>query len=263
MKAEILSIDGKKTKEIELPKIFSEKIREDILSKVFEAEKFWHPYSPNFIAGRQSSASGIIRHKRHSWKGGYGSGRSRVPRKIMWRRGTQFYWIGAEVSGTRGGRRAHGPKVEHMLNTKKINKKELFMALSSAIASTSHKDKLESRYKRINEVKIKLPIVVENKIVSLKTKELILALEKILDNLFVVAIPEKSIRAGKGKARNRRYKKSAGVLIVIGNNEEFKTKIVESKKANELRVSDLYPAGRLVIYTENAIKDIEKLGEKK
>ena len=263
MKAEILSINGEKIKEIELPKVFSAKIREDILNKVFEAEKIWHPYAPNFMAGRQSSASGIVRHKRHAWKAGYGSGRSRVPRKIMWRRGTQFYWIGAEVSGTRGGRRAHGPKIEHMLKTKKINKKEALMALMSAIASTSHKDKIESRYKRINEVKIKLPIVAEDKLISLKTKELISSLEKILGNLFVVAIPEKKIRAGKGKLRNRRYKKSAGALIVTGNNEKVKTKIVESKKANELKVADLYPAGRLVIYTENAIKELEKLGEKK
>jgi len=262
MKADLISIDGKKIKEIEIPSMFSAKVRNDILNKVFEAEKIWHPYAPNFRAGRQASASGIIRHKRHSWKAGYGSGRSRVPRKIMWRRGTQFYWIGAEVSGTRGGRRAHPPKIESMLKTKKINKKEALIALISAIASTSHKENVKSRYKRINEVNIKLPIIVEDKIISLKTKELIPAVEKILGNLFIVAIPEKSIRAGRGKLRNRKYKKSAGALIIIGNNEKFKTKIIESKKVKELRVADLYPIGRLVIYTENAINDLKSLEEK-
>jgi len=38
------------------------------------------------------SASGKIRHKRHSWKVSYGHGMSRIPRKIFWRRGTNFSW---------------------------------------------------------------------------------------------------------------------------------------------------------------------------
>ena len=39
MKTEILSIEGKKTKEVELPAFFSYPIREDIISKVLEAKK--------------------------------------------------------------------------------------------------------------------------------------------------------------------------------------------------------------------------------
>ena len=114
MKATLYSAEGKKIKEMELPKVFSEKIREDILKKAFEAEKVWQPYAPNIQAGRRHSASGIARHLRHVWKSGYGHGKSRAPRKIMWRRGSQFYWIGAEVSSARGGRRAHPPKVLNM-----------------------------------------------------------------------------------------------------------------------------------------------------
>ena len=264
MKADILAVDGKKIKEIELPSMFSAKIREDILGKAFEAEKIRQPYGPNFMAGKQASASGIIRHKRHAWKAGYGSGRSRVPRKIMLRRGTQFYWIGAEVSGTRGGRRAHPPKIEHFkkLESKKINKKEALIALSSAIASTLQKDKIKSRYKRVNDIKIKLPIIVEDKITFLKTKELISAIKIILNNLSIVAIPKKSIRSGKGKLRNRKYKKSAGALIVLGNNERAKTKLIESKRVKELKIADLYPPGRIVIYTESGIKDLKSFEDK-
>ena len=41
----------------------------------------------------------------------------------MWRRSTQFYWIGAEVSSTRGGRRADPPKGLGVY--KKINRNEV------------------------------------------------------------------------------------------------------------------------------------------
>ncbi|MEK6873437.1 MAG: 50S ribosomal protein L4 [Nanoarchaeota archaeon] len=258
MKSQILSIEGKKIKEIELPKIFSSKIREDILKKTFESEQIAHPYGPSLVAGRQHSASGIIRHIRHKWKSGYGRGMSRIPRKIHWRRGTQFYWIGAEVSGTRGGRRAHGPRPEGTVKIRKINKKEKKLALYSAIASTASKEKIIQRYNRINEIKgIELPIIVESKISGLKTKELINSLDKILGKLNI--LKEKNNRSGRGKLRNRKTKTSRGLIIVTGNNETIKTDMVENVRVKELMVSDLYPSGRITVYTENAIKDIDNL----
>lgn len=260
MKAQLLTIDGKKQKEINLPKIFSSKVREDIVKKVFETERTQHPYGPYFMAGKQHSASGTISHKRHDWKGHYGSGRSRIPRKTMWRRGTQFFWIGAEISSTRGGRRAHPPKPEAFVKFKKINKKEYDLALNSVIAATTNEKNLRDRYARLKEVKVEnLPIVVESKITELKTGELIKAIDAILGKLAVVSKKEKSIRAGKGKLRNRKYKSTAGALLIIGNDEKIKSKTFESLKVNELTITDLYPLGRLVIYTDKAIKD---LGEK-
>ncbi len=259
MKTQILSVEGKKVKEIELPKMFSARIREDILKKVFEAEKTMQPYAPNFKAGKKHSASGIIRHLRHVWKSGYGHGRSRVPRKIMWRRGTQFNYVGAEISSTRGGRRAHPPKIDHILKEKKINKKEREIAFASAVAGTGDFSKVMNRYSRLAEMDVKnLPIVVESKIISLKTKELVLAMEKILGNLFVAAVPEKKVRAGRGKLRNRKYKKFAGVLVVIGNDEELKTKAFDVRRVKDLMMNDLYPLGRLVVYTEGAMEELGK-----
>jgi large subunit ribosomal protein L4e len=257
MKAQLLSVDGKKGKEISLPKVFSKKIREDILKKAFEAERFWQPYSHDPMGGKKNSASGTISHKRHDWKGHYGRGISRVPRKTMWRRGTQFYWVGAEISSTRGGRRAHGPKGN--IPIKKINKKEYEIAFASAIASTANDKFILERYARVEDVKADLPFVMESKISSAKTKDLIEGVEKVLGKLKVVAKREKSIRAGRGKLRNRKYKKSAGLLIVTGDDEELKSNVFEQIKMKELIVSDLYPAGRVVIYTENAIKNLEEL----
>ena len=256
MKAQIISLDGKNVGEIELPSIFSTKIREDIIKKVFEAEKIIQPYGPNPRSGRQHSASGIIRHLRHVWKGGYGHGRSRVPRKIMWRRGTQFFWIGAEVSGTRGGRQAHPPKMVHIFEKKKINKKELDLAFATGFAGSLKEELVKKRYLRLKNMEIKnLPLVLELKN-NIKAKELLAGLEKILGDLFLVAIPEKKVRAGKGKLRNRKYKKNAGVLLITGKDEILKTKIITHKKVGDVTISDLYPLGRLVIYTPGAIKEL-------
>jgi len=77
--------------------------------------------------------------------------------------------------------------------------------------------------------------------------------------LYVVAESEKSVRAGRGKLRNRKYKKTPGVLIVVGNDEEIKTNVFDVRKVKEICVGDLYPLGRLVVYTENALKDLEGL----
>src|SRR3989338_9377008 len=124
MKAQLYDAKGDKKSDINLPSLFDIKVREDIIAKYFEAEKFSliQPYSTFKEAGKRHSASGTISHRRHEWKGHYGKGISRVPRKAMYRRGTQFFWIGAEVSGTRGGRQAHPP--HGIRRFRKINEKE-------------------------------------------------------------------------------------------------------------------------------------------
>ncbi len=256
MKADLLNINGEKQEEIDLPKIFSTKIRPDIVKKVYDAERTWQPYGNDPEAGKKHSASGVIRHKRHAWKAHYGRGISRVPRKTMWRRGTQFYWIGAEISSARGGRRAHGPK--RYIPNKKINKKERKIALNSSIASTINKNFIMKRYSTIDQVKNNLPLIVSSKIFELKTKELVNSIDKILGDLKIISKQEKVIRAGKGKLRNRKYKKSSRILIVMGNDEKLKTKIFEQVKVNDLKISYLYPLGRIVIYTKNAINDLEE-----
>jgi large subunit ribosomal protein L4e len=87
-------------------------------------------------------------------------------------------------------------------------------------------------------------------------------LKKILgEKLFDIAISKKSVRNGKGKMRGRKYKKTAGLLLVTGENESIKTKSVETKNVQNLSVTDLAKGspGRLVLYTEAAIKFLEVL----
>nr|AJS12618.1 50S ribosomal protein L4P [uncultured archaeon] len=263
MKAKILDINGKEKGNIELPKFFSEKIRGDIVAKVLESKKSKQPYSPSLVAGKQHSAKGKQRRRRHVWRSSYGRGSSRVPRTIFSQKGSSFNWEAAEVPFARGGMRAHPPKVLSMMTRNRINKKEMILALKSTLAATADKKIVAKKYMRVEEKDIReLPLIVEEKIISLKTKELISSLKKILgEKLFVVSLKDRSVRSGKGKLRGRKYKKTAGLLFVVGENEKLKTKLLDFANVKNLSVLDLAKGsmGRLVIYTESAIKN---LGEK-
>ena len=257
MKAKLFNAKGDEKGDIELPKVFSTPIREDIALKYFESNKInsMQHYSVFEEAGRRHSASGTISHRRHEWKGHYGKGISRAPRKTMYRRGTQFFWIGAEVTGTRGGRRAHAPT--GLRRIRKTNANEANLAINSALASTASKLYVQKRYSSLKDVKINLPIVIDLK-ESIKTKELLESLKKILGDLFNLALKNKSVRSGKGKSRGRKYKSNSGILIVKGNEDKIKLSGLDIISVRDLSISDLFPLGRLTIYTENAIKEFSK-----
>ena len=262
MKAEVFDINGKKAKEIALPSFFSVKIRDRIIAKVLEVKKIMQPYSPSPVAGKQYSASGKIRHRRHVWKTHYGRGMSRIPRKIMSKRGSQFNWTGSTIPSAVGGRRAHPPKILSMMNHGKINKKEMLIALKSALAATADEKELKKKYERLENVKVqKLPIVVDSKISSLKTKELLSSMKTILGKeLSEVAFKNKTQRAGRGKSRGRKYKSNAGMILVTGKDEKVKTNAFDVKNAANVSVTDLAKGspGRLAVYTEGAIKSLEE-----
>ncbi len=256
MKSKIITKQGT-GKEIEIPKLFSQKIREDIVQKYYETVKSSQPYSPSPEAGKQFSALGKVRHARHKWKGHYGRGISRVPRKIFWRRGTQFYWEAAGVSGTVGGRRAHPPKIVKFQQKKKINKKEILVAIKSALSSTISKEHVLKRYSSLQE--ISLPILISSESLKLNTKQFSELLKKILKKDYQKFTKKKIKRQGKAKLRRGRNKTKKGLLIIIGNNEQFLRKSFDIKKVSELSIEDIYPLGRLTIYTESALSDLDKL----
>jgi large subunit ribosomal protein L4e len=222
MKATLYTIEGKKKGEVEMPKEFDQKIREDIVKKYFEVDKFVQPYASDPKGGKKHSASGTISHKRHDWKGHYGKGIARVPRKTMWRRGVNFFWIGAEVSGTRGGRRAHPPK--GIGKEKKINKKEIKIAMNSGLAATGNSNYITKRYSSIGKLDVKVPIVIESKLDNAKTKKMAVMLETVFEEAYKkgLILKNKKVRSGKGKLRGRKYKSNAGLLLVKGKEERIK-----------------------------------------
>ena len=258
MKIQILDSTGKKSKEI-TTSIFDFKIREDIVQKVVESEKYWQEYAPGFDSGNKYSASGKIKHRRHVWKTHYGRGMSRIPRKSLSVRGNRYHWVGATIPGTKGGRRAHPPRIVERI--RKINKKELKIAIRSALSMIANLDLVKSKYKRLEkkEIKQEFPIVIESKALEKKTKDFLIFLKKILGEFQIVGFQKKSIRAGKGKLRNRRYKQNAGLLLIIGNEEIKKVNSIEIKKVRDITVSDLVSNGaRLIVFSETAIRDLEE-----
>lgn len=258
MKTKLIDKSGNSKGELSLPKNFACEIRRDILLKVFEAQKgfYMQPYGTAKLAGRLYSASGILRRKRHSWKGTYGKGISRVPRKIMSRSGTSFNWIGATVSNTRGGRRPHSSKAEKNL-FRKINKKEALIAINSGLTGTIDAVSLEKKYGR----KVNSGFVFSDDVLKAKTGDFLMALEKAYGDSFNLVLKKKSVRAGVGKRRGRKYKESAGLLFVISDKEDMKRTGIDVVKVSDLKIRDLSPngvPGRIAGYSENSIKEIEQ-----
>lgn len=262
MKVDILGLDGKKSGTIELPDQFSEEIREDLIRKAVLAVQSHKRQS--YGAGPRSGKrhSTWLAKRRRDFKASYGPGRSRTPRKTMSRSGTQFHMVGAWAPFTRGGRRAHPPKGEANWDWK-LNIKERRKAIRSAIAATLDKLLVVKRGHRIENV----PLIIDSKFENVdKTKDVKKILENIglkkeLDRISVI-----KIRAGKGKKRGRKYKTKVGPLIVISKDCKLVKSasniigvdVVNVKKLNAEILAPGTQPGRLTIYTEEAIKIMNK-----
>ena len=132
----------------------------------------------------------------------------------MSRHGASFNWIGATAASTRGGRKPHAPRsVKNLI--KKINKKEFLIAFNSALAGTIDAKFLEKKYGK----KVDSGFVFQAGILEIKTKDFIAVMKKVFGDAFGTVLKHKSIRAGIGKMRGRKYKSNAGLLFVIGNEE--------------------------------------------
>lgn len=262
MKADILSLEGKKIGSMELPIQFYEEYSPDIIKRATHAiqSKKRQPYGASERAGKEYSAK--LSRRRRNYKGAYGIGISRVPRKTMWRRGRQFGWVGAWAPGTVGGRRAHPPKAEKEWEHK-INNKERRKAIRSAISATINKELVLNRGHKFKEI----PLIVENKLEDMnKTKEVRLLFKNLGLNEELKRIEERKIRAGKGKSRGRKYKIKKGPLIVVSGRCKLETAArnisgVDIVIVNSLNTELLAPgtvAGRLTIWSNKAIERLEK-----
>ena len=211
MKADVVGLSGSKGR-IDFPMQFNEPVRPDLIKRAVES--IWgnkrQPYGAFPRAGKQASAK--LSRRRRDYKTSYGYGISRVPRKILSRRGTRFTWVAAYAPGTVGGRRAHPPKAEKILE-KKMNRKERRKAIRSALAATLIKELVQ---KRGHKVPAQYPIVLENSIEELqKTKEVQQLFEKIGLQEELQRVSKQSMRAGKGKRRGRLYRTRKGPLLVV------------------------------------------------
>ncbi len=265
MKLSILNTDNTEKGSIELPQQFNEPINKDLIKRavsVLQANRR-HPYGASPTAGKRQSAK--ISRRRRNYKGAYGMGISRVPRKTMSRRGRRFIWTGAFAPGTVGGRRAHPPKAEKIF-ARKINKKENRKAIRSALTATLSKEMVKSRGHLIPE---KYPFIISNNIETVnKTKDAVKIFSSIGLQNELDRTKEKKIRSGKGKARGRKYITKIGPLLIVSKKCELLKSarnipgisIVEVDKINAEMLAPAANPARLTIFTENAI---DRLGKEK
>ena len=236
MKANVYSINGEVKEEIELPAIFDEVYRPDLIKRaVLSAQSARvQPWGNDPMAGKRTSAKG--------W--GSGRGTARVPRI---KNGSRAAFVPMAI----GGRQAHPTRAEKN-HHEKINIKERRFAIRSAVAATADKELVENRGHRVEDLD-QVPIIVEDEICSVKTtkqtREIFQSLG-VYDDI-IRAKEGKRIRAGRGKTRGRKYKKSLGAR----NHAGVDVVVVDNLNA-ELLAPGTHP-GRLTIYTKSAV---EKLG---
>jgi large subunit ribosomal protein L4e len=246
MKAQIKTIEGGVSRNIDLPVMFSEEYRPDLIKKAVMALQSTRrqPHGTYPYAGICSSAVG--------W--GSGRGASHVPRI---KNGSRA----AKVPQAKGGREAHPPVVAKVL-VKQINQKEKQKAFRSAIAASVQEELVRKRGHLFEGA---VPVVLEDKFETLsRTQDVISALTAAGVFQDVERAKEsRKVRAGRGKMRGRRYKQRKSLLIVTSGSPLRSARNlagVDVVTIDQLNVEHLAPgmqAGRLTVWTESALTRLE------
>jgi len=266
MKTDVYSLEGKKVREIELPPVFNEEYRPDLIRRAvntIQANRR-QPYGPSPNAG--------MRHAVETW--GKGRGVARVQRIVGDRRA-------AQSPNNVGGRRAHPPRPEHSWK-EKMNKKEMRKALRCAVAATGDLEKVSGRGHRFSE-KLTVPIVIEDALEDFEkackkeaeregydtfkfTQVFIDLMEKIGAGDDLKRADEgTNVRAGRGTMRGRKYKGPRTALVVVSDKEGIRKGTrnipgMDLVTTRELNVEHLAPGGdpgRLTIFSEKALRELE------
>ncbi len=263
MELKIIDQKNTGTKTVKLPIQFEEGYRPDLIKRavlaIQAARRQQYGASPE--AGKRYSS--YVSKRRHNYKGTYGIGQSRTPRKVLNRRGTRFYFVGATAPQTVGGRRAHPPKAEKIWELK-INVKERRKAIRSAMAATMLPELIQARGHKIPK---NFPFILDSSFENIeKTKEVVLALETLGFKEELERANEVRIRAGIGKMRGRKHVTKKSILFVVSKDcplLKAATNIsgVDVVPANSLNAELLAPgthAGRLTLFTNEALDTIQK-----
>ncbi len=263
MNVPVLDQSNKETGKVELPEQFKEAVRDDVIKRSVLSmnSNSRQKYGAHPLAGKRHSAK--LSKRRNTYRSSYGHGISRVPRKILSRRGKQMYWVGAVASNTVKGRKAHPPKAEKNW-TRKINKKERRLAIRSALSAAVIRDQVLNRG---HKVPSNYPFVADNGMEKLsKTKDVLSALGNLGFGEELKRVQFKKIRAGKGKSRGRRYKRKVGPLIVVSDVCELQKSArnipgVNVEVVHKINTKTLAPnatIGRCCIFTQRAIERLAK-----
>lgn len=253
----VYSSTGTKSGEVPLPPVFTSALRHDLVKFVHVnmAKNSRQAFSVNIHAGKRVSAS--------SW--GTGRAVARIPR--VGGGGTSRSGQGAFGNMCRGGRMFAPTKTWRKWH-RKINVTQKRYAVAAALAATAVPALVMARGHSVDEVP-EIPLVLENGIESTKktsaAKEILLAVGAYAD--VEKAADSKKIRAGKGKARNRRYVMRRGPLVIYSKNDGIEHSFrnlpgLELCCVERLNLLQLAPGGhmgRFCVWTQGAVEALESI----
>lgn len=251
-------MDGKDSKQtVKIPAVFSAPIRPDVVKTVHRDlnKNARQAYAVYFKAGHEHSAE--------SW--GTGRAVARVPR--ISGSGTSRSGQGAFANSCRGGRMFAPTKVWRRWH-RKVSVNQRRFATVSAIAATAVPSLVFARGHKVEDVQ-ELPLVLADAAESLaKTK----AAVEVLKGLAAYAdvervIASRTLRAGKGKGRNRRFRQRRGPLVVYKEDKGIVKAFrnipgVELASVYALNPLVLAPGGhlgRFVVWTRGAMQELERV----
>lgn len=244
--------------EIDLPAIFKTPYRPDVIKRAVLAQQSAkrQPYGTDPLAGLRSSAHYHgSRHYRYSMMNKEMSRMPRIHGKVGY-----LAWRGRVAPQTVKGRRAHPPKAEKIW-LQKINQKEKFLAIKSALAASTNVDLLKVRGHSYSE-----PIIFVDEFDAIKSTKTIYGLLEKIASAELERSEKKKVRAGKGKMRGRRYSRKKGPLIILSKNcpaikASRNIPGVDAISISNINVELLAPgtqAGRLIITTKATLNELQK-----
>jgi large subunit ribosomal protein L4e len=266
MKVKVMTAQNSEAGAIDLPSQFKEDVRDDLIARAVLAIQAAgrQPYGGYGNAGMRHSTK--ISRRRRDFKGSYGKGISRVPRKIHTHRGMQFGWVGALSPGTVGGRAAHPPKPFKEWE-QKVNTGENRKAIRSALSATVDAKMVSARGHKLPNT---FPFIIDDAFETLtKTADLQAALVRLGFAEELVRAGNIGIRAGRGKSRGRRYKTPTSVLFVVSKDATplvkaaanlSGTDVIAVHRVNAALLAPGTHAGRLTLYTKAAVERLAKEG---
>jgi large subunit ribosomal protein L4e len=249
----VFDVEGKAVSKFEVPDFFEGPVRTDLIRRAVVALQSgtFQPQGRDPMAGKRTTAESL----------GVGRAMSRIPRV----KGERYPRGGLAgfAPGTVKGRLTWPPTSAKRI-VKRINRKELRLAMLSAVAATASKELVKARGHRITS-ELELPLVVSDDTEKLGTNA---DAEKILRSLGlwddVERASKRKSRSGKGSVRGRPFKHPVSALVVVGKRQGAEKAFrnftgVTVVDVPSLNVSDLAPGthpGRLTIWTESAIKGL-------
>ncbi|WP_251331132.1 50S ribosomal protein L4 [Haloplanus pelagicus] len=245
MQATVRDLNGEDAGTVDLPEVFETAYRPDLIKRAVLAAQAnrKQAYGADPYAGLRTPAESF----------GSGRGMAHVPRENG---------QGARVPQTVGGRKAHPPKAEKDQG-KGINDKERKLAVRSAVAATADVERVAARGHEF-DTDLDLPLVVSDDFEELvKTREVVDLLESLGLHADVERADDgRSVRAGRGKTRGRKYREPKSILFVTSEEPSKAARNLagaDVTTAREVNAEDLAPgtdAGRLTLWTESAIAEV-------